>query len=418
MRTTSQDTIHSRFYTPLELALQKVTARHCPGFSDQEFIESGIGRALAMVNSGRHWVQQLRMWMNNRLSVSNFFDSLKSKRRLDYLQQVAIEVYRQLNDINRSCDPLAAHPELDDFAVFASDGHFEKAPTHHRGRDDKGVCAFYSLNLRTHGMRLLDIARPKRKREHDITALKRIGAKDLRMGEPQGVKVLHIYDPAVIDYAQWSAWKARGIYIISLEKANSTAMVIGLNDWDADDPRNLGVLNDELVGVFCGVMLRRVRYRDAVSGKIFTFMTTELNLPPGIIAFLYKLRWDVEKVFDEKKNKLHEQKAWATSEVARCQQCHFICLAHNLMVLFEHQLADEHGVTDVKNQQKRARRLKQVVETLRERGETPNPLVMQCVRITQRRLQFIRWLRHCLDHKTPYDEGVELLKPYMLKYIS
>jgi hypothetical protein len=64
---------------------------------------------------------------------------------------------------------------------------------------------------------------------------------------------------------------------------------------------------------FCGVMLRRVRYRDAVSGKIFTFMTTELNLPPGIIAFLYKLRWDVEKVFDEKKSKLHEQKAWATS---------------------------------------------------------------------------------------------------------
>jgi len=386
MRSTAQDTIHARFYAPVELAQQKVTARHCPGFSDQEFIESGVGRALAMVSSGRDWVQRLRMWMNSRLSVSNFFDALKSQRRLDHLEQVAVEVYRQLHDGNRTFDPLAAHPELDDFAVFASDGHFEKAPCHYKGRDDKGVCAFYALNLRSHGMRLLDIARPTRKREHDIAALKRLGSKALRMGEPSGVKVLHVYDPAVIDYAQWLAWKARGVYIISLEKSNSKAMVVGLNAWDADDPRNHGVISDELVGVFCGVMLRRVRYRDAASGTTFSFMTTELNLPPGLIAFLYKMRWDVEKVFDEKKNKLHEQKAWATSAVARCQQGHFVCLAHNLMVLLERQLDTKQGVTDVKTQDKRAKRLEHLTRALRERGETQNPLVQQCTRITQRSL--------------------------------
>jgi tRNA (Thr-GGU) A37 N-methylase len=87
------------------------------------------------------------------------------------------------------------------------------------------------------------------------------------------------------------------------------------------------------------------------------------------------------------------------------------------MVLFEHQLADEHGVPDVKNQQMRAGRMEQVVKTLRDRGERPNPLAMQYARITQRSLQFIRWLRYCINHKTPYVDGVELLKPYMLKYI-
>ena len=32
-----------------------------------------------------------------------------------------------------------------------------------------------------------------------------------------------------------------------------------------------------------------------------------MNIRPGVIAFLYKLRWDVEKVFDQLKNKLEEK---------------------------------------------------------------------------------------------------------------
>lgn len=74
---------------------------------------------------------------------------------------------------------------------------------------------------------------------------------------------------------------------------------------------HIGIESDELVGAFCGVMLRRINYRDPADGKLYVFMTNEMTLPPGLIAFLYKLRWDIEKVFDEKKNKLHEKKAWA-----------------------------------------------------------------------------------------------------------
>ena len=49
---------------------------------------------------------------------------------------------------------------------------------------------------------------------------------------------------------------------------------------------------------------------DPVTGKAYSFLTTEMTLPPGLIALLYKLRWDVEKVFDEAKNKLEQQQAW------------------------------------------------------------------------------------------------------------
>ena len=120
--------------------------------------------------------------------------------------------------------------------------------------------------------------------------LKRLSTAQLRLGAPMGVKVIHVYDCAGIDYAQWMRWKAKGLYVISREKANSKADVLGLRSWDRDDPRNVGVLADEFVGVFCGVMLRRDHYQDPATGTVFVFMTSEMTLPPGLIAFLYKLR--------------------------------------------------------------------------------------------------------------------------------
>jgi IS4 transposase len=58
------------------------------------------------------------------------------------------------------------------------------------------------------------------------------------------------------------------------------------------------------------------------AAKTYTFLTAEMTLPPGIIAFLYKCRWDIEKVFDQNKNKLSENKAWANSATAKKQQAH------------------------------------------------------------------------------------------------
>lgn len=40
-------------------------------------------------------------------------------------------------------------------------------------------------------------------------------------------------------------------------------------------------------------------------------------MSPGLIAYLHKVRWDIEKIFDQVKNKLAEKKSWATSETAR-----------------------------------------------------------------------------------------------------
>jgi hypothetical protein len=47
---------------------------------------------------------------------------------------------------------------------------------------------------------------------------------------------------------------------------------------------------------------RRIRYQDPESGEIYEFLTTEFHLSPGIIAQLYRLRWDIEKFFDACEN--------------------------------------------------------------------------------------------------------------------
>ena len=59
-------------------------------------------------------------------------------------------------------------------------------------------------------------------------------------------------------------------------------------------------MRGEYVSTFSGHMMRRVVYRDHETGREFPFITSELTVPPGPIAFIYTRRWDIEKAFDEK----------------------------------------------------------------------------------------------------------------------
>ena len=180
---------------------------------------------------------------------------------------------------------------------------------------------FFSMNLMSQTMRHLDVARPKGKREHDITALKRLEANALRMGEPKGRKVLLAYDPTIYDFAQWRRWKqSKGIYVITRMKENTSLLICGDREFDREDLRNVGVVSDQLGGTNSGDMLRKIVYVEPTTGRRFVFLTNEMTLPPGLIAFIYKKRWDIEKVFDQFKNKLMENKAWAKSLNGKCAQ--------------------------------------------------------------------------------------------------
>ena len=84
--------------------------------------------------------------------------------------------------------------------------------------------------------------------------------------------------------------------------------------------------------------MRLIRYIAPRTGEEFEFITNEMVLSPGIIMELYHRRWDVEKVFDELKNKLEEKKAWASSLEAKRVQAKLCAMTLNLLAVCENHI--------------------------------------------------------------------------------
>ena len=103
------------------------------------------------------------------------------------------------------------------------------------------------------------------------------------------------------------------------------------------------------------------------------------------------MRW--QKTFDELKNKLSESKAWASAANAKAMQAHFLCLAHNLMILCEADLDRVHGVRNVAELARRAKRLEKEAQRLARENVLVPLLVRTLQRLTVRSVKFIRWLR-------------------------
>src|ERR1017187_1556552 len=62
--------------------------------------------------------------------------------------------------------------------------------------------------------------------------------------------------------------------------------------------------------------LRRVSYKDPETGKVLVFLTNNFDLPPLIIAQLYKCRWQVELFFKWIKQNLRSKHCFGTTDNA------------------------------------------------------------------------------------------------------
>jgi len=425
MTSQNNRTVEDVFFQPLFNAIEQSKTRACGKFTDESHILSGTLRALEKTDSGRGWVQSaVSDYDISSVSVSRYFSATNSARRLRAVDQVADDLVAKAA---LSCcagdDIFAEHEELDHFAIYSTDGHAICASSHESEIFGKkrAPSHIYSLNLRNRSLSHLALCQPQtgKKKEHELATLKRIDANALRMGEPKGTKVIHAYDPAIVDYKQWSRWKqTKGIYIITLEKANSALVSREQREWDRSDSRNNGVISDEVVGSYGGDVMRRVTYCDPVTGKTYRFLTTEMTLPPGLIAFIYKLRWDIEKVYDHIKNDLGESKAWTKSESGKIQQALFITIAYNLCVIFERLLKSQEGITNEKSLRRARQRLDKQMAKAKASGKAFNSLVSGCLRVTKRSLQFLRWLRSCLRQRSSWSDSIETLRPLMTKYIT
>lgn len=368
----------------------------------------GIQRCVHETATGRAFLQTHGADLDYCPDYSHYFHTLKSARRLQMVQEV--------NQLMADClktdlpDELAVFPQLDNFDLYAGDGHWHQAATHDPLIDGKKRATghFYALDLRRRTLRRLATARGKK--EHDMHALKRLTKEMLRQGAPTGRQVIYVWDKASIDFVFWHQLKTTaGIYFISMEKENMALEVSGNKPWDQADPINHGILKDELVGTSNGVLLRRVTGQAPDTGEIRVFLTTEMTLPPGLIAHLYHRRWQIEKIFDCLKNKLNEKKSWGTLLTAKEAQAELLCLTHNLIRLIEHQLASQQ-VVNQPDCARHAKRLAQQKEITAQSGRlwpsTWDTLYMP----VQYSVKLIRWLRSCLQSKLAWNTALPLIQ--------
>ena len=145
---------------------------------------------------------------------------------------------------------------------------------------------------------------------HDVNAL------DLLTPEPGAIYVM---DRGYVDFLRLYALHQASAFFVTRAKSNM--------DWRrlsaAPADRANGIICDQTIAL-AGVQtsrhypehLRRIRFKDAETGKTLVFITNQRTLPAATICALYKSRWQVELFFKWIKQHLRIKTFFGTSENA------------------------------------------------------------------------------------------------------
>lgn len=414
-------TLKNVFLKPMYRAYEKSQSkRNSKIISDIDFLEMGLKRVMSYNTSGRSFVQLMIDGFNFiNLTVDNFFTALRSSRRALLTKEVNENIIENYTSLNKN-NPFKGTSELDEYAIYAADGHFIEHASHEKHDNGKSypVGHIYSINLRSRVMQHLDVLRPEDKKENEIHALQRLGGPVLRMGEPVGRKVIMVYDRAVVDFREWHKWKqGSGVYVITREKSSMALIRCGDLDFDTSNPVNAGIISDQQVGHSHGRLIRRIEYQDPVSGRKYVFITNQMTLAPGIIAYIYKIRWDIEKAFQQFKCNYKEQKAWGKTFEAKSIQANFLCILHNLMLILEDKVEIEENITDKKIIEKQMKRIIENSKIVEKKKLEINPMILTLKKSIMRSCQFIRLINIAFDKSTSWPCFIEQLRPRMEVYL-
>ena len=129
----------------------------------------------------------------------------------------------------------------------------------------------------------------------------------------------YIMDRGYLDFARLYAMHQRGAFFVTRAKSNFNARRV----YSATVDKTTGVVCDQTVALNGHYAardypehLRRVRFKDPMSGKTLVFLTNNTTLPAHVIAQLYKNRWQVELFFKWIKQHLRIKRFLGTSENA------------------------------------------------------------------------------------------------------
>jgi uncharacterized protein DUF4372/DDE family transposase len=145
---------------------------------------------------------------------------------------------------------------------------------------------------------------------HDVNIL------DLLLPEPGA---FYIMDRGYLDFARLYTLHQSGSFYITRAKANLNARRL----YSAPVDRSLGIICDQTI-LLNGYLshghypeqLRRIRFKDAETGKTLVFLTNHTALPAVTICELYKKRWQIELFFKWIKQHLRIKRFYGVSENA------------------------------------------------------------------------------------------------------
>jgi hypothetical protein len=393
--------------------------RHGLDYSDEQFLTLGVRRINTFHPSGRSFLQSVRQCEVTDVSVRAFFGAISSPRRLAFIHELNTGLSRT---ITPPSDRFADFPELAGWDVLALDGHDVQHATHEpkattaSGRREvpDTVTGLFLRDLRSGSARVLAQTEGH---QHEWAAVKARPWSDFHW-HPGAKHTILVIDPVAVDFEFLRGGKFKGGFtVITRWKANLVVRQARPLEWDKKDRRNVGVLSDERVRFGEPGEFRRVRYQDPESGEIYEFLTTEFHLAPGVIAQLYRLRWDIEKFFDVCENLLAEKRAWGTGPVAAQVQNEFLVLVHNLFLLLSGQLEAEEGIRDEKVEQKYEAALQKRIQAAKLIGKEVSPWVRALRRITRWSSQFTRWIQDAILYGWDWASGIHKLRPLMRAYL-
>jgi hypothetical protein len=116
-----------------------------------------------------------------------------------------------------------------------------------------------------------------------------------------------VMDRGYVDYLLFGRWTAEGVWFVTRLKDNAAYRVIARREVRKDQ----GILCDQVIELTgpaakskCPYRLRRIRYRDAETGRTLVFVTNQMDYAATTIARIYKDRWQIELFFKALKQNL------------------------------------------------------------------------------------------------------------------
>ncbi len=358
MNKLLNNTVFETWFSPMSHALEQVryTNKAYRSLPISQFIALGCLRQVLSINTLREQVQHLfhldETATTPPVARSTWSDALASNKRLLILREAMQRLIK--DNIHHLPDRYKNISALNNRPVYAIDATYQTESTHFypvhpkQGGEDnqKG-----HLLLHTYDMR------------HAIPV--DVGVDTQSIGEMRFVKeqwasaywskqknALYVVDRAFVDFRYWDVRKKQvKATVISRMKSNYSYTVIEKRKVK-ETVENEGVIEDfEIKLVSSREVWRLVRFK-APCGKTYEYLTNDLALEPGLIAFMYYRRWDEEKYFDAFKHDMANNKAWGKSRVSIEQQSVMGIVTYFLTRLFLVKKSDILDLDEDKNLQR------------------------------------------------------------------